>query len=477
MYILFCILLTALLGCEQNKIVKKDPIAQPVPPQGPINRPEPPPLPPAFNFVSFDQFEAEILADLTDLPSNEQRTARYITVCDQWNAGENISNFKLGVVKAINQISIENDLAKGIWIGEQKCTLRIDLEDYGLTLAHWRLVEDADPLKLESFTDRGLLIKQLAETNRPWMHGANFIETSHTDETYYDVLRIPADLSGFLAGFAGCDLQADFDNFEQDLFLIGARKSLIALQKNREILLTDCKDGAFSATYDFVLGNNDDGANLSINPFPPEARSERTFEHQAQEYIGKLPNGMLFYALFNSAGVRENFAPTNIVADNVRANIDPTIRNARSCSACHAHGFIEADDFVADHVLGNPEFDIEDIQKAAFFFGREEGARTAIDQSNEAYSRVLAQLGIDSEAKDPLNLLTDQIRFEMDLRQIAALFFMEEEEFALALLSSPQGRLAIGQLLNGDTISFQDLVIITPVLIRDLNLFQEDLGK
>lgn len=433
-------------------------------------------------FVGFDNFESASLGFLTGGVSDvAQENSRFLTLCDQMNAGENIEELKLGVEKSLNQLSTEVEVSPGVWIDE--CTLRFDLRDYGFDqvnfkgLTKWDLIEAADPLNFESFTDRGILIKGLTKTERPWMHAANFIETSHTGNTYYDILNIPTTLNGLLRS-AGCNLQRDFDDFDEDLFMVGQRRSLIALQKNRSILFTECRDGAFSITYDVIKEQvTSAGRNLSINPFPIEARTNNTLQHDANEVIGKLPNGMLFFGLFNALGDRQLFANTNLVADNIRANIDPIITNARSCPACHAKGFIDVDDFIAGHVRGNPNFSAEEIQKASFYFGRSSGLKDAIGRANDGYQRAMDILGVNTSRPDPVNALTDKIRLEMNAKQIASLLFLEEDVFKQQLQQSPGGLLAISQLLDGGSINFQDFIQVAPVLVQDLNLFQEDLGQ
>jgi hypothetical protein len=464
-----------LMSCQQPDYDRRTP--PPAPP--PVVKPDPPdpvpPVPPRPTRVSFEQFETGVLTDLTRLVSAEQENARYITVCDQMNAGNFTQDMQQGVQKTLNQISLENDVEPGVWVGASGCTLRIDLRDYGLTPHKWRLIENDDPLKFESLTDQGRLIQQLTQARRPWILGSNFAETALI-RTYYDLVEIPVDLNQFLAGI-GCNLQADFDDFSQDLYLSGVRRSLIALQKNRIVLMTDCRDGPMTSTYDFILEDVTSAErSLSINPFPIEARSFATAQEDAQEFIYTLPNGLFGYALFAN-GLREDFAPTNIVVDNIRADLDPTIRNARSCSSCHAVGLLPVEDYIAEHVRGNPAFVADDIQKAQAYFGRNAAMQAAMRAANNDFARALGSIGIRQRNGDPINELTDNIRREMTISQVAGMLFMTEAEFRRELPGSPVGLLEIGQLLNGGTINFQDFVKVKDVLIEDLNLFQEDLGQ
>lgn len=472
-YIGLIMALFLVLGCKPKDDSGNGNIPGVPAPGGQIDPPDP--VNPLPGLVSFQAFESEALADLTSLASVQQLNARYITVCDQYNAGSMSPVMRQAVQKGINQISLESNVEPGQWIGEFGCTLRIDLRDYGLTPSKWRIIEAADPLRFESQTDRGQLIKQLTQARRSWMHGSNFLETALVNETYYSLLEIPNELGPFLDSYLGCDLQRDFDDFSEDLFLAAVRRSLIALQKNRVILATECREGLMSSTYDFILeGQTSIERSISINPFPLEARSGRSFNEDAQEFIFKLPNQMLGYALFANQ-LRENFAPTNIVT-NTNATIDPTIRNARSCSQCHASGYLPVDDFIADHVRGNPNFTASDSQKAQAYYGRNAGMKAALAQANQRFQAAVSSLDIDINSPDPINALTDRIRIEMDAAQVAGMLFMNTDEFINALRSSAGGSLAIGQLITGGTISFQDLVLIAPILVQDLNLFQDDLG-
>lgn len=465
----YLLLLALLTSCEKDKK-----IVRPAPAVAPPAVVLPAPAHPKQGQISFSTFENEILADLTGLVSAEQVNARYITVCDQTNAGRVTPSLQRGVQKALNQVSLENRIEPGEWIGDLNCTLRLDLRDFGLSKSKWLAIERDDPLQFESFTDQGLLIKQLTQTRRSWLLGSNFVETALV-RTYYELVETPFLLVDFYDQL-GCDLQGDFDDFSQDLFLAGVRRSLIALQKNRTVLMTECQEGILTSTYDFILEQvTSPQRSLSINPFPIEARSNATAIEDAQEFIYSLPNGLFGYALF-AKGQREDFAPTNIVVDNVRPDIDPTITNSRSCSSCHSDGLLPVDDFLADHVSGNPAFPADDVQKAQAYFGRNDAMKAAMRFANQEFRSGLNQINVGN-GRDPINELTDTIRREMDAKQVAGMLFMTEQDFLRELRGSPGGTLAIGQLANGGTISFQDFILVKDILIEDLNLFQEDLGQ
>ena len=484
-FVLFFVLSS---GCKSGKTKKETvfvdqqtPEQPPTipPPLPPGQTPEvPPPVARGPDFISFAAFETAVLNDLSNLPEQDRLDARYLVLSDKFNEGDpRLEAYGDSLAKGINQLSLERDLYySDVVLESGESIYRLDIDEIGLTRSEWRLIESNDPFKFESFTARGLLIKQLTQARRPWIHANNFMTIAHNDDVYYEIMDVPANLNTFY-NFLGVDIQQQFDDVDEDLYLMGFFGSAISLQKNRMLIRLDSRDGKLWGTYDTVLENVVSGPrNLFENPFPFEARTARVFGHDAQEFIYTLPNGLHGYALFNAAGVRENFAPTNIVIDVNANGLDPTIRNSLSCMRCHSNGIIEATDQIAEHVDGNPDFNNLDQQVSEAFFGKS-GASAAFGQDNKNYCDSLQRIGISCADRDPVNGLTDSFRKEWDLKQTASFFFMDEDEFATALNGSAQGRAQIGQLLSGGLVSLQQIIQTTPILIEDFNLFQDDLGE
>jgi len=462
------------LSCEKEKTrVTDDGQTQfPVP-----SRPVPPPVDNNPDFVAFDNLESNLLLDMNTIPSQDRTSTRYLILCDKFNEKTgNIGVYAGGVNKALNHLSWERDIKNTIAADPNSCIFRLNLDDYDLTAQDWRLIERSDPFKLESFTTRGLLLKQLSQTARLWIHAHNFINVSHNNDTYYQLLDIPNTVLGFQELF-GVNNQADFDNFDNDLFLLGFFGSPISLQKNRLLQRNDGDDGPVWSTFDTLV----DGAvnaqkNLFENPFPLAARSRRVFVADGSEYIATLPNGLHAYALFDANDQIITEAPLNLVIDINNGNLDPTIRNSLSCMKCHRSGALAADDQIRDHIAGNSSFGALDSQLGQAYF-RSPGANAAIFRQDQArYKESMERIGINTSDDDPVNLLTNTLRNEWSVKQAASFYFLKDEEFIECLEGSADAKEQIGQLLNGGTVSFDQMVATNPILIRDCNLFQDDIN-
>jgi hypothetical protein len=464
--------LTLSCGKETNKVTQDAPPSFPPP-----ARPIPPPVDNNPDFVAFDNLESNILLDLNTIPNQDKTSTRYMILCDKFNEKTgNIGVYAGAVNKAVNHLSWERDITNAIAADPNSCIFRINLDDYDLTSQDWRLVESQDPFKLESFTTRGLLIKQLVQTARPWMHAHNFINVAHNDLTYYKLLDIPGTVAQFQDLF-GVNNQADFDTFDNDLFLVGFFGSPISLQKNRLLQRNDGDDGPVWSTFDTLVdGAVDATKNLFENPFPLAARSRRVFVADGSEYIATLPNGLHAYALFDAADQIITEAPLNLVIDINAGTLDPTIRNSLSCMKCHNGGTIQADDQIRSHVSGNSSFDAIDSQLADAYF-RSPGANAAIFRQDQArYKASMEQLGINTSDDDPVNLLTNTFRSEWTVQQTASFYFLTQEEFIRCLEGSAQAKEQIGQLLNGATVSLDQVIATNPILVRDCNLFQDGIN-
>ena len=479
----FLFALLFVLGCtgkteKKTTYVEIPGVPRPLPPG--VDPKVPDPINPAPDFISFPAFESLALTDNTTLPEAERVDARYLSLVDKYNEGASASEleaYAYAVAKGLNELSLETDLYYAVPVaGTSNSLWRLDIDEIGLTRAEWRLVEDADPFQLESFTVRGELLKQLTQARRPWINAHNFLNVANNEEVYYEILDVPEVLDDFFFSI-GVNIQADFDDVDRDLYLVGLDRSDISIQKNRSLIRLDSRDGIMWGTYDTIVeAAVSDERNLSKNPFPFEARSARVFGHDAQEFIYTLPNGTHGYALFNSLGFRENFAPLNIVQDIGAAGLDPTIRNSLSCKGCHAAGIIDADDRMCDHIIGNSDFTNDDEQIARAFYCKD-GLDAAIREDNRKYCDALAAINVDCKDDDPINELVDTFRRTWDLNQVASFFFMREDEFREAVRGSAAVEAEIGQLLDGGKVNVATLIAAKDLIIDEFNLFQDDLGE
>ena len=479
---LFVLMFALVFGCKpkENETTIVETRWQPVPTQPPV-QPPPPLPPPSDNFLDLANFEQEIIDDLNSIVEPERVFTRYI-----WNPRFNegrtdAENRQVvdGVNLGINSLSSERDLTRVFPVGRSQSILRIDLRDYDMTREEWQLIEENLDLPVQSQTIRGQTIQFLSQARVPWVYAGDFFNTAFNKEVqtnygtvglYYLVVDQPGvnDLDDFFEGI-GTDVAGEFQDLEAKC--VGFTRSKIALQKNRLICAYESNDGNVYSTYDTDQG----GDNLFENPFPFEAGSARVFDHDAQEHIYSLPNGLFGWRLngANGRAAAETEAPITIVIDTEAGALvlDPTIRRL-SCSRCHME-IINAQDQIGSHIASSSGFDADDKLLAQNFF-REDAFQAAVRRDSERFRASLASLGIDP-GRDPLNwYVTDPLRLEQDIEQIAALFFLKPGEFGLLLRSSPRASVEVGNLLNdGGTVGLDQLSNSFDTIIEDLNLFKD----
>jgi hypothetical protein len=488
MHFLF-ILLFILSACTNGKNIttnKREP-----PPGIPNELPKetaPPVKQGVPGFIRFDQQEEAMNLAVNSLSEFDRLQTRFIICSDQYNADgiEATRVCKDGVTKALNSISQEISLDEPKAIGPANSIMQVNLKDFGLTPAKWRLIEQADPFKFTSQTVRGRTLQFLTQTQRPFINGSVFAETALV-KAYYGLEEVPNSLFALQIKL-GINIQDDFDNRDSDLILFGMNESVIAA--NRQFRLITRAKGTFGALWCTSDTNDQQIAPINVNgqlinqknlleaPFPRETRSLKAAIGDAGECIYVRPNGMLGYALFNAAGVRQDFAPTNIVQDTASASrgLSSTITNARSCFRCHATGFIPIKDSLGQHIATNTSFNAADKQLGRIFFKSAGVGSAFFKKDNQDYSDALDKLKVSDPTEDAVNGLTDKIRLEQDARQVAGLLGITEEELKVGLRSSTNASAILGALLQpSGKVNSQALIDGLPILIQEMNLFKDDI--
>lgn len=493
MILRFIAILLLLISCtkKETKVVevpaKDDTTIEWPPPDGF------PPTDKDQGFLGFDNIEQFALRNVQTFDAVDRPNTRWILLIDKFNEGasrDQMKIYKSAIEKSLNQMSVERTVGFTQAVDAAGAILRIDLDDFGLTAAKWDLIVAADPFPFWGLgsndgvnfiqTQRGELISELTETDKPFILGNVFLNTA-INEVYYDILEVPILLTDFYQDFLGIDLQQEFDDFNPGLFLAGIDESEISIQKTRLIIgYDDARFGSAYGTYDTFLNKNDVASNVFDFPFPVEARSFRTFNHDAQEFIFELENGCHGYALYDANGIRQNFAPTNIVFDVNAASfgLNPEIRNPISCTRCHSQGVIPVTDQVTEKVARDPDFNADDREKVNRYHGRIAGFSGLFNSDNDRYQReCLNAMEIPVSNTDPISQLSDTLRLEMDINQIASFLPLKVEEFRQRLEGSVRGKAEIGQLLTGGKISFEQWALTHPVIVVDLRLYQDPLGQ
>lgn len=418
--------------------------------------------------LTLDDVELAIESDLNTLNSGAQVNTRYLVTThksDEGASADVLSGFAKGVQKGINQMSLKRGIVLAQPVDSAKTVWRFNLLDLGLTAKDWNLIEGTDPVNLESFTNRGLTLKNITRTKKPWLHVDSFTFSSLQAKVYYNIKKISADANTFLSGI-GVNINNQLDDFEA--LQAGFSNSPISLKKNRLITRFDSNDGYAWITFDIdnVAAAN---KNLFQAPLLKSASGKTTFISDASEVIASQANGLQQYALFNNKGVRLDAAALNVVADNI-SPFTPEIQNALSCSRCHNAGLILAKDEVKAHVDQNAaQFDLRDVDLVDQLY---RDVAPVLKADIDSHSAALAKMGILASEADPTSLVADNLRRNQTADSVAALLFLKKDEFLNCLSQSAEGRSQVGQLLTGGEVTFEQLIASLPVILRDCKVGQ-----
>jgi hypothetical protein len=456
----------------------------------------------AFVFVDEDYIEEKIEADLTRLDNRSRENSTYVVFAHQYNQRVPKEVYDLhvqGMLKSLNSLSRNENLAQATPIDVRETVWRVNLEDFDLDsdvrfgrkfLANgqvadndfWDLVIRAEPFQLESFTTRGLNIKALSGRRVTWLHADNFTFTSHeNDQLYYAALGVPTTLDAFFDAI-GVDFQECFDDFE--VVMAGGFGSPISLNKNRMILRCRTERSALAREGGYMWYTQDpialDGVaerNLFQFPFPKEANSALVFDFAAGEIIWTMPNGMQGYVLFDSNGIRQAEAPVFIVTDT-DSPFSPVIENSISCHRCHAKGIIPMGDEVRNSVLANAtEFDRDDVERVKAFYPPASALNDVFRQDRDQFKRTMDQLGVSTLGADPLNFTTDAHRKDWTLEEFCSFILIDLNQCQQLLRESAAVKAQIGQLLTGGTVSRDQIIQAFPQVIADFRLGLDDFDQ
>jgi hypothetical protein len=424
--------------------------------------------------LDLDYVETAILADLNVMSSADQLQARYLITSHKSNeraAPDVLKQFERAVNKSLNNLSFARDIVLAVPIDQYTTVYRFLLRDVRLNTSDWKIVEDADKLGFESFTNQGVLIKSLTKARLPWMILDGFAFFSNQAPTYYALRKLPA-TEGELFHQLGVNFDRELNDFSA--LFVGFSDSPIALNKNRLIVRVDSNDGELWQSFDTRLNQPDPEANLFKFPLLNSPSGNANFKAAASEYIFSAPNQLHMYYLANARGDRQDKAPIDIVKNTNAGSFSAEIEAGNSCLLCHAQGYLKNNDevlaAVRDNAVSFP--DLRDVEFVEQFYRDPE---PVFDADNLLYTQALAKMGISPTEKDPINLAIDNLRRNLDSKAVAALLLLSEETFLDGLSRSAEARQQVGALLGGGQITFEQLVAALPVIIRDLRLFANPL--
>lgn len=428
-------------------------------------------------FLELEDIEGLMLADLALVDSNQRRFTRYLVATHKFNLkdekslrlSEQASNLNLNFL-----VQRSPDLVKVSTVGKNATIFRLDLRSYELDEKDWIVIEQSLDLRIISETDAGKTLRAITGTNIPWVHTENFIDaTMGKAKVYYFLTESPRTLFE-LYDKLGVNNLDQINNFETPW--IGIPNSPLS-QSSRLMIRFRSVFGAVWQTFDpgRILVNAQE--NLFNFPLISEANPKGdAFQFQAGELLYVIPNGLMAYFIADFQGNRLDFAAQDIVVDFETPLADKQIDIAVDCARCHGNGFLPAVDQVRAHVIQNAsQFDLDDVDKVKQLYRGASANAALFNQDNQKYLASKAKLGVGLETRDPINYLRDIYRFDWDLAELATFLFVPVDEFKQRLAQSAVARQEVGQLLEGGTVSYEQLFTggsITKI-IDDLRLFKE----
>lgn len=472
---LFCVAFTA-CGKTETRVVRDGTLPLPEPPQSRPEDPIPDVKNPGGDTIENDEVEAYALNDALSLNSQDALQTTYISAADFVNFKDDVRLAMRGTVLGLNLLSNRNFIESIRPVDPSKSIWAVDLRDFwgSKGLQNWRLIENQAVIKIVSQTVRFKNLQFLTQKRIPIMHAKIFLETAFKASVYYQLTDIPQ-LENDFWNLQGIDRQRDFDQRDREIFMAGFQESLIAPDHNRVVRRMEGNNGACWNTYDVdalaVVPEN----NFFQFPFPVEARSGLTFKHAAGEILCRKANGLMSMALYNGAGQRADFAPTTVVVNTRTAalGLDPSI-TLRDCVGCHTQFILPFQDEMREQIARST-FGPSDKVLGQIFFRPKAETDSAVARDNQDYAAALGQMGISSGgSNDPLNVgVIDKLRDGGESKEIAAFFYLSEEEFLSRLAASPRASQEVGALLRGGTIGFIGLQAAAQTIIDDLALFRD----
>ncbi len=429
------------------------------------------------DFNTFDSLETSIQNDLDRLDGRAKLNARYLTADNKHNLGALPAEkkiFQAGILKAINAVNtLTSDLTPCVPIDKISGACRVDLESFGLTAADWDLVVQHAKLVFESATSKGKVIAQQTGAKIPWLTGDQFIESAlGVPDVYYTLTKIPTQQADYLRA-KGIVFDKDFADFRTTCG--GGLGSPIAENKTRLICFFKGIDGDCATTFDTVaLGGVKE---RDLFEFPLVFVGLNRFNFNASEIICRLPNGSLEMSLWNNLGVRQNAAPTNIVADVEDPFGDFEIRVGKKCQRCHSAGWIVFKDQVRDSVAANPNIGAGDKELVKALYGTQGQLEATFGTFNRHYAKSMLDIGTDTSKADPITYYTDRYLKNWTLADVCAFVRIPIKDCELRIRGSGVLAAKFNQLLNGDTISLDQFSDNFPAVIVELQLGQDPIEE
>ncbi|MBI3725805.1 hypothetical protein HY251_17905, partial [bacterium] len=379
--------------------------------------------------------EAAIAKDLAAAPELDRASFRYLTLAHLANAGrtdDELQGWRNGLSKLVNSLSWKKKIAVPTAVDATKTTLRLDLRDYDWTASTWEKIVARYPYAI----GKGTIA----------VRGDWFLAAASAPPLYHEILQLPeSDLE--LEKLVGVDVEKDIAQGAAKragfhASGVDAHSRLVERHASRY--------GAYWKSYEF---RDDDGTrNFWVRPIAPirvsegasRQASELDFQHDANEIVFNLPNGLQAYMVVDANGARRDRVPVEIGWNREAKAGSVAIRNGVSCMGCHVQG-IRADheDVIRGyHNLANSVdrklYEDAAVEAVKKLYPPRPDMKKLVEQDRAVYRKAVEATGATIGKKtDVVTALAEHHAQDVDTRLAAAELGLKEDALLEKLARSP----------------------------------------
>jgi WD40 repeat protein len=428
-------------------------------------------------FITQNEVQEAILADLEKIDRRSRRFMRYFTFAHLHDAGltdDELQTYRNALNKAINSLSWHPKIRNPEPVEPTGTVMRIDLRWYMWDFTIWNRILNDYPYGIldDSTTLRAIMVS--TATKVPMLRGDWFVATATRPPLYQEILQLPANLAELER-----QLRVDSNvNITQERVMRVAFNGSGISKNNRMLERHDAVHGYYWRSYDFEEVPQNliergqlapDRRNIFAYPLGP-GLLENAFLHAGGEAIFSLPNGLQAYYIMNAVNNRLDKAPTAIVTDAKRP--DKAVELGISCMGCHIPGIHSKADQMHDFLLNNPRaIPKADYDIAKSLYPAKEKTTAQMEEDSKKYTAAVALTGAKVAKAEPI--ITMALRYEGDLDAVtaAAEVGMKLEEFQKRIGDSELLSRNLGALrVPGGTVGRQVWVQAFGDVVRDMKL-------
>jgi hypothetical protein len=362
------------------------------------------PEPCGVAFVSLDDVNRAVEADLSALPATDRPFSRYLSLASLKNRGACGDELELGgagLSKLVNSSSRLAEIVIPARVDADGMLLRIDIRDYGWDRDvdiegqrfgdGWEAVVASSPFAVELEGPAASFIKSEARSSVPLLGFDAFISAATSADSYYALLGVP-DTLGALRQSLG--LPAVLDPSGNGALRVATAHSRV-VQLPETVRVVDRYATGVGSAGGYWEALPVDAASYSADPLHAQPDVERLI-------MFRLPNDLLGFAAMDASGTRT--ATSEVVFDSIAADFESRV--VASCTGCHVFGPIPLPGDI-DGVLSEEE--LEQIFEAEV----------------QSYGEAVARTGHPGQGLDQISRWTRAFNEDLLLDAVASELWVE----------------------------------------------------